>query len=420
VRSIRPTLPVAAIAAAALISASMLPAAAQSEAPAQAVLDWNVNALKAIGTAGQPPTSANLTLGMVHGAMYDAVISIVGGYEPYLGAVEAPDGASPEAAAAAAAHGLLLALFPDQTADLDAAFATSLESIADGQAETDGVDVGHAAAAAMLAARTGDHRGEPYTLTYVEEAGGYRPTPPDFKEYGDSGVAKVTPFLAPEAAYYRTEGPPALDSAEYAAEYDEVKSLGAMEGSTRTPEQDAIAAFWKSPLPQWASVERSLAVGQGLDVAAAARLFAIANLAAADAAIGCFDDKHHWMFWRPSTAIAEGESDGNPATVGDPAWLPLAGSDPPYPDHPSGFNCYAGAHAGALRAVFGTDEMAFSVISLDEGGEPRPYTSFSQALDECIEARILQGIHFRSADEQAAALGMKAAALAVERLAPVE
>ena len=272
---------------------------------------------------------------------------------------------------------------------------------------------------AMVANRADDGRGIPNPLTFGDGPGQYRPTPPDHDEFPGSWIAKVRPFVAPDAATYRTDGPQDLASAGYAAEYQEVLSLSGTNAGNQTPEQQAVAAFWQGALPQWSSAMRSLTVEQSLDIARAARLFAVAGLAVGDAAIGCYDDKYHWMFWRPVTAIAEAATDGNDATETDQAWVDAHPGSPPYPDHPSGFNCYAGAYAGALTETFGTDEMAFSVIGLD-GAEPRSYDSFSQALDEVIEARILQGLHFRSADVQGAALGMKAATLAAERLAAVE
>jgi hypothetical protein len=157
---------------------------------------------------------------------------------------------------------------------------------------------------------------------------------------------------------------------------------------------------------------------QGLDIADAARLFAIANLAVGDAAIGCWNDKYAWMFWRPVTAIHEAAADGNDATEPDPDWAPRDAS-PPYPDHPSGWNCFAGAYAGALQEFFGTDEMTYQIANPDIP-EPRVYSTFTQGLQDGIDLRILTGLHFRNADEQAVALGQKAASLAAERLAPIE
>jgi hypothetical protein len=400
-----------------LTASAAMPAAAQTDDDSpQVILDWNVNTLGATGTAGVAPAVTNLYLAMVHGAMFDAVNAIAGGYRPYLDGVTADPTASKVAAAAAAAHGVLAGSFPDQATDLQALLETSLEAVPDGAAEDAGVAAGEAAAAAMLAAREGDGRGQPYPLTFGDGPGEYRATPPDFAEFPAAWVAAVKPFLADSAEDYRTAGPYALDSAEYAADFNEVKALGAAEGSTRTDEQNALLAFWISPVGQWSQVERSLAMREGLDIAAAARLFAIANLAAGDTASACHADKYTWMFWRPITAIQEAESDGNPATEADPDWAPLVPT-PPYPEHPSGWNCYAGAHAGALQRFFGTDEMAYQISSPDIP-EPRSYTSFSQGLQEGIDLRILQGIHFRNAEGQGVELGQQAAARAFERLAP--
>ncbi len=223
----------------------------------------------------------------------------------------------------------------------------------------------------MLAARKDDGRGVPYTLTWGDGPGEYRPTPPEFPEFPASWVAKVKPFLAESADYYRTEGPYALTSAEYAKDYNEVKTLGALEGSSRTPEQEALTKFWISPIGQWSQVERALATEKGLDITEAARLFAMANLAAADTSSAIWTDKYHWKFWRPITAIAEAESDGNPDTAADPNWQPLGGPTPPYPDHPSGFNGIAGAHVGALQQFFGTDDMAYQIEQPGHPGTPQ-------------------------------------------------
>ena len=194
------------------------------------ILDWNVNTLGAAGTAGIPPAVTNLYMAMVHGAMYDAVNAIAGRYQPYLEGLEADPSASKVAAAATAAHGVLAASFPDQAADLQALLDTSLAAVPEGAARDAGIAVGEAAAAAMLAARDGDGRGEPYPLTFGDGPGEYRPTPPDYGEFPAAWVANVKPFLAESAEDYRTEGPYALDSAEYAADFNEVKAVGAAPG----------------------------------------------------------------------------------------------------------------------------------------------------------------------------------------------
>jgi hypothetical protein len=416
---------------AALMVPSVVPATAQSPSAAaagddsaQVVLDWNQNTLAAFVTSGGPGAISGLSLAMVHGAIYDAVMSIAGGYEPYLGKVDADPGASKVAAAATAAHDVLAAIYPDQAADIQALLDTSLGAVADGPAKDAGIAVGKAAAAQMLAAREGDGRGGKHPLTYGDGPGEYRPTPPDMTEFGAAWLADVKPFLADSADYYRTEGPYALDSAEYAADFNEVKTLGALEGSARTPEQDALVAFWQSPFGQWSGAERSIATEQGLDIVEAARLFAISGLAAGDGAIGTWNDKYHWMFWRPVTAIHEAADDGNDATEADPDWAPLINSlkppnTPPYPDQPSGWNMYSGAIAGAMQEYFGTDEMAYKIGSPNVD-TPRSYTSFTEGLQDGIELRILEGIHFRKAEVDGVALGQKAAALAAERLAPAK
>lgn len=417
-RSMRTTALSALATAALLTSLSLAPVAAQStDDAADVVTDWNRQALGAISASGAAPTLGSALMGMVHGAVYDAVVSIAGGYDPYLGQLDADPDASKVAAAAAAAHGVLSGLFPDQSTDLQALLDASLADVPEGVARDAGIAVGEAAAAAMLAAREGDGRGEPNPLTWDDGPGDHRPTPPAFAEYVDAGIANVRTFLADDAAYYRTAGPLALDSPEYAAELEEVRTLGAAEGSSRTEEHEELMAFWFGPAPQWSMAERWLTAEHDLGITEAARLFAMSNLAAADAAIACQADKYHWRFWRPITAIQEADNDGNPETTGDPDWTPINGVTPPYPEHPSGWNCNAAAHGGALREFFGTDEIAYQ-ISSPGFPEPRQYTTISQGLQEGIDLRIYEGIHFRNGDEQGVEVGLEAAALAAARLAP--
>jgi hypothetical protein len=396
--------------------------AQQADDSGQTVVDWNANTLAAILAADPPlaPTTVILALGMVQAAVYDAVVSIAGGYGPYVGAVEADPGASQAAAIASAAHDVLANLFPEQEADLQAKLDATLAAVEDGQAKDDGIAAGQAAAAALLAAREGDGRGVENPIAHLEEPGGWRPTPPDNLDYPASWIAKVKPFLADDITVLRTAGPYALDSAEYAADFNEVKELGSDDPSTRSDEQNAIAAFWRNPMIQWQGAERALAVEQGLSAVEAARLFALTGLGAADAIIGCFDDKYHWMFWRPVTAIAEADSDGNDATEPDPDWTPLVVT-PPYPDHPSGFNCYPGAQVGALRGFFGSDDVALTFDGIGETPPPpRSFSTLTDVMSEIIDARVLQGLHFRAADVQAAELGQKAGQMAVDRLTATE
>jgi hypothetical protein len=390
-----------------------------------AVREWNLHAVNALINAptaptpgaGQTPPVSQLHLAMVQGAVYDAVNAIEGGYQPYL-----PDlppvsrSASLDAAVATAAHDVLVGLgiapvppLPQVVRDrLDALYAAALAGIPDGVAKTEGVAAGAAAAAAMLAARTNDGRYVPFSFQVGTSPGEWRPTPPALVNDPFAWVARVQPFLLESTSQFRTKGPPSLTSRAYAREYNEVKTLGGpTEGSARTPDQEALAQFYTvAPVELFNRTFRTIAEAEGLTIAEEARLFAMLNLAGADSLINCWDDKEFWSFWRPITAIHEGDNDGNPRTVGDPTWTPLLNA-PPYPDHPSGYNCVAAAYMYTARNFFGTNRMDFSVVRIVPGTPDvtRSYERFTDLVDDTIDARVYQGIHFRAADEQSAWIG---------------
>lgn len=377
---------------------------------AATVVDWNTNAQAAIiGTAGQGPTVAYLHFAMVQGAVYDAVNAIEGGYQAYLEAPAVADpGDSAPAAVATAAHGVLVGLFPAQQASLDAKLAASLEQIPDGEAKTGGIEVGAAASATMLAARTNDGRFSPFTVVEGFDPGEWRRTPPAFVLEPAPWVANVRPFIIPSAAALRSDGPNALASAAYAEEFNEVKRLGSLTSTIRTADQTDAALFWQGhQAGLFNSIFRQLAGTQNLDIAQASRMFAMANLAGADGAIACWDDKYYWNFWRPITAIREADTDGNPATVADPSWTPLFAT-PPFPEHPSGHTCVSGAVVETLKDFFGTDKIAFSTFSAFSNST-RSFDRFSKAIKEIIDARVWGGIHFRTADTQGYVIGRKVA-----------
>ena len=405
-------------AVAAMVSLAVIPgtlavpvarrAGAVTAESAAIVIDWNINAQAAIiGTAGQGPTVAYLHLAMVQGAVYDAVNAIEGGYEPYLEAPAVADpGDSAPAAVATAAHGVLVALFPGQQASLDAKLAASLAQIPDGEAKTGGIEVGAAAAATMLAARTDDGRFSPFTVVEGFDPGEWRRTPPAFAFEPAPWVGNVRPFIIPSAAALRSDGPNALTSAAYAEDFNEVKSLGSLTSRVRTADQTDAALFWQAhQAGLFNSIFRQLAVTQDLDIAQAARLFAMADLAGADGAIACWNDKYYWNFWRPVTAIREANTDGNPATVADPSWTPLFAT-PPFPDHPAGHTCVSGAVIETLQDFFGTDKVSFSTFSAFSNST-RSFDRFSKAIKEIIDARVWAGIHFRTADVQGYVVGRK-------------
>jgi hypothetical protein len=392
--------------------------AAAVDVPDQ-VLAWNLHAYnELIVGKGQSPPVAALHLAMVHGAIYDAVNDIDGGYQPYLAAPEfimadlpATDtkaGYSKEAAAAAAGYQILLHLLPDRAAQLAAYYAASLEPIPDGEAEDGGIAVGNAAAAAMIAARRDDGRYGNPSFTEGWNSGQWRALASGLAGNNFRWIGNVRPFLVPDASQLATDGPLQLASASYAAELDQVKALGRADSVVRTADQTQQARFWADhALAMWTRIFQQVSTSQKLDTVENARYFAMLYLTGADAVIACFQDKERWGFWRPQTAIREAGDDGNPATVADPAWTSLL-TNPPYPDHPSGHNCVSNSFVQTLRDFFGTDRIAFSATHATLG-ITRNFTHFSQAINEIRLARVYGGIHFMTADAQGATLGRKVA-----------
>lgn len=395
------------------------------------VLDWNryaaealINApTAAVPGAGQTPTVALLHMAMVQGAVFDAVNMIDGSYEPYLdGLPPAPSGASKPAAVATAAHhvlvGMGIAPVPPLATGviqrLDALYAEDLAAIPDGSAKTAGIEAGAAAAAAMLAERTGDGRYTPFSFTTGTGIGEWALTPPAFVNDPFGWVAIVEPFAIDTQSQFRTDGPLPVTSRAYAKEYNEVKDLGGNGTTTptlRTPEQTATAMFFTAnPIELYNRTFRTIAQNKGLSLVSQARLFVALNVSGADAIIGCWDDKEFWSVWRPITAIQQGDMDGNSRTVGDPTWNSLVPS-PPYPDHPSGYNCVTGAFMHAAKNVFGTDKVSFDLVRLTPGQPDvvRSYQRFTDVIKDTIDARIWLGIHFRTPDVQGAELGHETA-----------
>lgn len=370
------------------------------------VLHWNQVLLEAIRLDASPPTRASRALAMVHAAIYDTV-NAIDGNPGYFVARPAPQGAAPVAAVAAAAHEVLAYLFPAQQITFDARLEADLAAIPDGPAETNGVALGQAVAADVIPLRRGDGWDH-----FVEEFGGtapgvWQPTPPMFALPLDPQWAMLEPFSMDSPDQFRPAGPPPLDSEAYANAFNEVKSLGAAAGSTRTAEQTQIARFWAdgagtyTPPGHWNQIAAELAQATGNSLSENARLFAQLNIAMADAAIACWDVKYFEEFWRPVTAIREAADDGNPATEPDAAWLPLLVT-PPFPEYTSGHSTFSRAAAAILRAAFGPD-TSFTTGSFQ--GVPRAFTSFDQAAEEAAFSRVLGGIHFRFSSEDGLAAG---------------
>jgi hypothetical protein len=402
----------------------MIPFASVAAAePAGVVLDWNLNAVNALSNAatatppgaGQTPPVSAIHLAMVQGAVYDAVNAIDGHHAPYLhGLPSAPATASKAAAAATAAHDVLVEMTPALPLavrnSLNDLYGDSLDEIADGQPKTDGVWIGAAVADAMLADRLTDGRYVPYTFHAGSGIGEWRPELPSGASDPFAWISNVRPFTLKSTDQFRTKGPYDLESHKYAKDFNEVKAMGgsAATGSSRTEAQTTQALFFTAnPVAMLNRALREVAAARGLSITEAARLFVTSSMSTADAAIGCWDDKDHWLFWRPITAIREAADDRNDETEPQAGWLPLLAT-PPYPDHPSGYNCLAAAMMHSAARFFGTDRVSFQLNS-PVTGTTRPYHRFTAVLKDTIDARIWLGIHFRNPDVQGARLGKNVA-----------
>ena len=377
-------------------------------ARADVVVDWNVFIAQAIATAGTArPSPANVfDYAMVHLAMHDAIQAIEGRFQRYCAAL--PNGSgSPIAAAATAAHDVLVSLFPAQTGSLDPAYDTYLADR--GLTGNPGVLAGEQAAACIIALREGDGRypANPEVFIGGTSPGEWRPTsftgtPPVIPvPMVTPWVATVTPFTLKDPAHFRASPPPPhLTSGKYAKDYNEVKALGSLASTARSPEQTDVAYFFSdNSVLLWTRVLRTMTGTYLSNIGDSARLFALTYIAVSDAYITSWDSKRHWNFWRPITAIREGDNDGNDKTEGDPAWQSLI-ITPSYPDYTSGANNNSGAVTTMLANFFGTDEMTFSMTSNTPQvvQKTRMYMRFSDAAADVVDARVYLGIHFRFAD----------------------
>jgi len=382
-------------------------------ASADVVGDWNAIAVQATITAGRPNPTIPLDVATVHAAVYDAVQAIEKQYQPYYVEIQGASG-SPVAAAAKAAHDVLVNRFPAQAASLDMTYQQYL--VNNGLFETDpGVAVGAKAAAGIIALRACDGSfpvPAPPPFVGGTAPGVWRPTLPAFAPMVTPWLDNVTPFTLTRPSQFRAEPPPALTSLKYARDYNEVKAMGALNNSSRTPEQTDIAQFWGGNTPVlWNGVLRDIAAAHVDNIGDSARLFALVSLAMADAQITSWNSKTYYVFWRPITAIQEGNTDGNPRTAGDPTWLPLVAT-PAYPDYTSGANVNSGAATQAFALFFGRDRMTFSASTTNVGPtiqDTRTYRRFSDARQEVVDARIYLGFHFRFADDAARKQGQQVA-----------
>ena len=395
------------------------------------VLKWNETAVKAAAAGGQDGIVTTRTLAMVQGAVHDALNAINRRYAAYYFEAPAEVGAAPEAAVAAAAHTVLIGVLPTfgtpaqkiaALAIAEDAYMASLSRVSDAAARNKGASVGRASGSAMVALRKDDGATRDAPYTPGSGPGKWRPHPnPDppnppianqelARGYASSirpGWGSVTPFTLLSASQFWLPGPPALTSEAYARDYDKVKSLGGQTSKARTAEQTEIARFWFEGPPAWNRITRVVAEDRGLDAWDSARPLALINMAMADAFIAGFKIRYVYDLWRPVTAIREGDTDGNDATIGDPNWHSLQNT-PAVSDYPSTQSAFSGAAAATLTGVLGTDQVAFSVTS----GPPfadikRSFAGFTQAARESADSRVYAGIHFPTACEDGLVLGRK-------------
>jgi hypothetical protein len=373
------------------------------------VIDWdNIATTSIITTAKEPPGVANVWFAYVHLAVYDAVNAIDGGHQPYLFTTSPPVGASEDAAAVTAAHDVLVHYFPAQQATLDSAETASLAAISDSPANlAAGEAVGAASAAALIAARANDGLLAKVPYTPPLGPGFWQPTPPAFAPAIAPWLGQMVPFTMSSASEFTPKkGPPPLTSHTWIKDYNEVKAVGALTGSTRTPTQTEIALFWtENPTQQYARTFRGLAVQLALDVPDTARFMAALWAGATDGLIGCWNGKFEFSFWRPVTAIPAGG--GNSKLAADPNWLPLAPT-PPHPEYPSAHGCATGAVTGILKE-FLPRYTTISVTSLVTN-TTHDFATPDALMDEVSEARVLAGFHYRHSVHDGKTLGRKVSA----------
>ena len=380
------------------------------------IIRWNEITERTLFENAQPIPTSLLFYGFSALAMYDAVVSIEGRFEPWSELPRPHAHASSEVAAATAAYRVLSHYFPNSAAALTADYEAALAEIPNGVGKVHGIRVGEDAAGALITRRADDSINAPVPQPQNEpfDPGEWRPTPPTMTPMVGPWLGFVDPLLLPSPTHIPLAGPPALDSVEYAAEFAEVRDYGGAV-SERTPEQTATALFHTvAPRIQHLEAIRDQIADRDLDIVDSARALAVFNSSLADVSIACWRAKYDFKFWRPVTAIALADTDGNPATEVVLGWAPLRNT-PPYPDYVSGHACFTGAVSGSLDNLFGAGPLspAYTMPSLVDGVPDRSYTS-TDALDtETMNARIWNGFHFRSAMSDGNALGHAVADYAV-------
>ena len=379
------------------------------------VTQWNDIAITQARASNAPGASSSgatsLYVAYVELAVYNSIVGIEGHFEPYKYSVPAASGASPDAAAVEAAYRVLMHLLPDRADALTAAYTSSMAALPDGVSKTAGQSAGLYSANMLIALRAGDGLGVPWPYTYpsTPEPGAYIPTP-GVTSLVTPWAGQMTPFTFNDPAQFLPEEPPpALNSWEWTIDYYETLLLGSANNSFRTPAQTEIGLFWTDhTTAQYGAMLQLLAVQEKMDLLSSSRLMAMSFTSLADAYIGCFNAKYHFSFWRPVTAIRNGDIDGNQFTIADPTWTPL-GVTPGHPEYPAAHACLTGSLANTLEQYFGTPRVHLTVSS----AVTKTTHSFENVheLEREIEgARIYAGFHYHHSLVQGFLLGHKVSA----------
>jgi len=383
---------------------------------ANAVVFWNGVADNSIAVVGgKSPQQGSIEVAIVQAAVYDSVNAICG--YPFTAYAVKPNVQAPartEAAVAAAAHDVLIALYPGQASALDQQYADYLGTLqGPSKAKLNGIAVGRQTAAGILELRASDGRNAgPGWTPPAAGPGNWQPTPPGFLPPSTPWIRAVTPWTMTNPSQFRVQPPPALDSDVWLRDYAESKAYGGAISTARTADQTDLAIFVGGPgvhpMLQWHGTWRSIATDQKLSVLGAARLFAMLSTVASDALIGCWDSKYTYAFWRPVTAIRAGG--GNPDLTADPTWIGVV-TTPNHPEYPAAHGCFSSSVVEVLRAYFHSDSLNFTMSSAAPGllQPVRSYTRFSQALTDILNARIYGGMHYRNSDNAGAELGRNVA-----------
>jgi len=381
-------------------------------ASADVVLDWNAIAVEtAVANSANPFAQARYAA-IVQLAVFEAVNSITGQYQPYLGTIVAPSGASPDAAAAQAAHNVLVHYFQASQATLDNQLAASLAQMPDGQAKTDGIAVGQAAAAAMIALRASDGSAPAKFYTPGPPVPGAWQATPSCPVINGIAVGafyhwqNVTPFGIPDAHAYLLAPPPELTSNLYAKAYNEVMTVGSLISTERSQDRADVVHFYaaSSPTLVFNQAAQQVAQERAHSPSENARALALINMAISDSLVASFYNKYHYIFWRPETAIRAGDTDGNPKTEADPNFLPFIVT-PCFPSYPSNHGSGGNGGAELMRRLYGESGHAITLSNPAVPAIVLQYTSFKQITDDISDARVYGGIHFRTDQDAGATLG---------------